>query len=77
MENSSITSYEKLDRAANWVVTSVASAFFASLERFSCINLSTSDIDDEDDEANDRSMMFSKIDAIDDAESDPDNWSLV
>jgi len=31
---------------ATWVGTSVTSAFFASLERCSCINLSTDDDDD-------------------------------
>lgn len=33
---------------AIWLGSSVSSAFFASLERFSCINLSTTDFDDED-----------------------------
>ncbi|GLT41502.1 hypothetical protein SLA2020_155610 [Shorea laevis] len=42
---------------ASWVGTSVATAFFASLERCSCINLSTSD-DIEDSEAHDRPLMF-------------------
>ena len=55
-------SCEKLDRMANWVGTSVATAFFASLERCSCINLSTTDIDDEEDEeeAKDRPLMLTK-----------------
>ncbi|XP_039792029.1 uncharacterized protein LOC120657692 [Panicum virgatum] len=35
---------------ATWVGTSVASAFFASLERCSCINLSTDDDDEEEEE---------------------------
>ncbi|KAF8379750.1 hypothetical protein HHK36_029199 [Tetracentron sinense] len=59
MENNSLISFEKLDQLANWVGTSVASAFFASLERCSCINLSTTDVDDEE-EANDRPLMLSK-----------------
>uniref|UniRef100_A0A7N0UHQ2 Uncharacterized protein n=1 Tax=Kalanchoe fedtschenkoi TaxID=63787 RepID=A0A7N0UHQ2_KALFE len=57
------TSCEKLDRMASWVGTSVATAFFASLERCSCINLNTSDIDDDDDddeEAKDRPLMLTK-----------------
>ncbi|KMZ61288.1 unknownprotein [Zostera marina] len=33
---------------AIWLGSSVSSAFFASLEKFSCINLSTTDYDDED-----------------------------
>lgn len=45
-----------LDRAATWVGSNVASAFFASLERCSCINLSTIDIDD--DENDDRPLMY-------------------
>ncbi|KAK2992763.1 hypothetical protein RJ640_023276 [Escallonia rubra] len=64
MESSSLTSYEKLDRLANWVGTSVASAFFASLERCSCVNLSTSDTDDEDEEeAKDRPLMLTNLSA--------------
>lgn len=59
MENTRLTSCEKLDRMANWVGTSVASAFFASLERCSCINLSTNDSDD-DEEAKDRPLMLTK-----------------
>jgi len=47
----------KLDRAAVWVGTSVVSAFFASLERCSCITLSTTDTEDEE-EAKDRPLMF-------------------
>ncbi|KAJ9679581.1 hypothetical protein PVL29_021489 [Vitis rotundifolia] len=45
---------------ATWVNTSVASAFFASLERCSCINLSTIDMSDNNDgeEAKDRSLML-------------------
>ncbi|KAF8412093.1 hypothetical protein HHK36_000047 [Tetracentron sinense] len=59
MENCSFMSCEKLDRMATWVGTSVASAFFASLERCSCITLSTTDIEDEE-EAKDRPLMFTK-----------------
>lgn len=43
-------------RMANWLGASVASAFFASLDRFSCINVATAD--DEDEEANDRPLML-------------------
>ncbi|KAJ8753457.1 hypothetical protein K2173_019856 [Erythroxylum novogranatense] len=48
-------SYDKL----KWVGTSVATAFFASLERCSCINLSTSDDAEDAEEAHDRPLMFS------------------
>ncbi|KAH0435602.1 hypothetical protein IEQ34_009632 [Dendrobium chrysotoxum] len=60
MENTSHVSCDKLDRMANWLGTSVVSAFFASLERCSCINLSTTDNED-DDEAKDRvPLMLTK-----------------
>ncbi|MQL84186.1 hypothetical protein Taro_016668, partial [Colocasia esculenta] len=59
MENSGFLSCEKLDRMANWVGASVASAFFASLERCSCINLSTTD-NEEEEEAKDRPLMLTK-----------------
>ncbi|RAL39794.1 unnamed protein product [Cuscuta campestris] len=56
MENSNI---EKLDGLARWVGSSVASAFFASLERCSCVNLNTSDSDNEDgEEAKDVPLML-------------------
>jgi len=42
-----LISCDKLDRVANWVGTNVASAFFASLERCSCINLTTTDTEDD------------------------------
>ncbi|XVE77299.1 hypothetical protein DITRI_Ditri13aG0051200 [Diplodiscus trichospermus] len=60
MESScSFISCDKLDRIAYWVGNNMASAFFASLERCSCINLSTTDFDDEE-EANDRPLMLTK-----------------
>ncbi|PKA51058.1 hypothetical protein AXF42_Ash007715 [Apostasia shenzhenica] len=56
-ENGGVTSY------ATWVGTSLASAFFASLERFSCINLATNDPDEEiEEEAKDRPLMLSAHD---------------
>ncbi|KAK9279629.1 hypothetical protein L1049_013308 [Liquidambar formosana] len=78
MENSycGFMSCDKLDRVANWVGTSVASAFFASLERCSCINLSTTDAEDEE-EAKDRPLMLTKPavvpDARDSTSDDPHN----
>ncbi|CAH1447800.1 unnamed protein product [Lactuca virosa] len=57
-------SCDKIDRMANWVGNSVASAFFTSLERCSCINLSTSHDDfdegDDEEEAKDRPLMLTK-----------------
>lgn len=66
MENNcgGFISCEKLDRMANWVGTSVATAFFSSLERCSCINISTAHDDDDEDkdeeEAKDRPLMLTK-----------------
>lgn len=60
-ENTAITTTTtptgKLFMVANYVGASVVSAFFTSLERCSCINLSTSDNDDEED-AMDRGLIF-------------------
>ena len=62
MENSTETAPTTLDRVASWVGASVASAFFASLERWSCINLSATDSDDEDEEeTKDRPLMLTQI----------------
>ncbi|KAK8945228.1 hypothetical protein KSP39_PZI008145 [Platanthera zijinensis] len=58
MEKTSLTLCEKLNRMVNWLSTVVASAFFASLERCSCINLSTND--DDDDEAKDRPLILGR-----------------
>lgn len=46
--NQSMISREKLDQAASWVSSTVVSAFFSSLERFSCVNVATNDPEDED-----------------------------
>ncbi|XP_031391280.1 uncharacterized protein LOC116203613 [Punica granatum] len=48
----------KIDQLATWLGATVASAFFSSLERFSCVNVSTTDLDDEEDEANDRPLTL-------------------
>ncbi|KZV31017.1 hypothetical protein F511_18121 [Dorcoceras hygrometricum] len=64
MEESSVNTasyYEKVDGLARWFGTSVAAAFFASLERCSCVNLTTSDTDDEDEEAKDRPLMLTNL----------------
>ncbi|XP_078441734.1 uncharacterized protein LOC144711622 [Wolffia australiana] len=76
MENSSFMTCEKLDRVANWVGSSVASAFFASLERCSCINLSTTDNEDEE-EAKDRPLMLTKPIIHDAPDELPANASFV
>ncbi|CAF2125180.1 hypothetical protein BRARA_C02646 [Brassica rapa] len=53
--NLSTASLEKLDQAASWFGATVISAFFASLERCSCVNLSTFDDDDDDEDDNEES----------------------
>lgn len=61
-DNTSIIPYDALNGLANWLGTSVASAFFASLERFSCVNLNTAESDDEDEEeAKDRPLMLTNL----------------
>ncbi|CAF2027590.1 hypothetical protein Bca4012_080250 [Brassica carinata] len=45
----STTSMEKINQAASCVSASFISAFFASLERCACVNLSTSHDDEDDD----------------------------
>uniref|UniRef100_A0A6N2L2D2 Uncharacterized protein n=1 Tax=Salix viminalis TaxID=40686 RepID=A0A6N2L2D2_SALVM len=62
--NCNFMSCEKLDRVASWVGVNVASAFFASLERCSCINLNTTDFED-DEEAKDRPLMLTNPSAHD------------
>ncbi|CAK7335780.1 unnamed protein product [Dovyalis caffra] len=57
----SIVSVENLNSVANWVSATVISAFFSSLERFSCVNVATTDPDDDDDddEGHDRPLALS------------------
>jgi len=68
--NSGILLYEKMEGYVLWVGTGVALAFFASLERCSCIHLHTTEkeedgSDDEDpEETKDRPLMFSCPDAL-------------
>ncbi|CAN4089523.1 unnamed protein product [Withania somnifera] len=64
-------SYEKLDGLARWFGTSVASAFFASLERCSCVNLNTNESDEE--EAKDRPLMVYTLPSHLDSCSPPTN----
>ncbi|THU55174.1 hypothetical protein C4D60_Mb11t03780 [Musa balbisiana] len=55
------STYESAGGMAWWVGASVVSAFFASLERCSCINLSTAEDEyDEPEEAKDRPLMLTK-----------------
>lgn len=48
----------KIDQLASWLGATLASAFFSSLERFSCVNVSTTDLDEDEDEANDRPLTL-------------------
>ncbi|GAA0154356.1 hypothetical protein LIER_12358 [Lithospermum erythrorhizon] len=55
MDNSNGTS----EGFARWVGMSVAAAFFASMDRCSCVNLATFESDDEDcEEVEGRPIMF-------------------
>ena len=51
--NGGILSYGNMEGYAMWVATGVASAFFASLERCSCIHLHTAEDDGDYDEEED------------------------
>ncbi|KAG2680764.1 hypothetical protein I3843_11G113800 [Carya illinoinensis] len=48
--NNNTVSRETLDLVAGWFGSTVVSAFFSSLERFSCLNLSTTDPEDDYDD---------------------------
>ncbi|KAJ4840931.1 hypothetical protein Tsubulata_001138 [Turnera subulata] len=50
VSTTSIVSMENVNQVASWVSSSVVTAFFNSLERFSCVNISTMDPDDDDDD---------------------------
>ncbi|KAG6508347.1 uncharacterized protein LOC121981763 [Zingiber officinale] len=66
------TTYERLGGIASWVGASVVSAFFASLERCSCINLSTTEDDsDELEEAKERPLVLTKPVLHDDEDPKP------
>ncbi|GMH18345.1 hypothetical protein Nepgr_020186 [Nepenthes gracilis] len=61
-DGASITPYGRIYTVANYVGSTVVSAFFASLERCSCIDLGTSDLDDEEEEeeeSKERPLMMS------------------
>ncbi|KAL6526997.1 hypothetical protein OROGR_016087 [Orobanche gracilis] len=64
MENATETAsyYEKIDGLARWLGTSVAAAFFASLERCSCVNVETDGEDEE--EAHDRPLILTDLGSV-------------
>ncbi|OIT30998.1 hypothetical protein A4A49_11677 [Nicotiana attenuata] len=62
-QNCSFISCEKLDKMANRIGTSMASVFFASLIRCSCINISTFHDEDDEEEAKDRPLLLTKHDS--------------
>ncbi|PRQ16632.1 hypothetical protein RchiOBHm_Chr7g0186341 [Rosa chinensis] len=61
--NNAIISRETIDSVAGWVSATVSSAFFSSLERFSCVNVATTDADedDDDDEAAHRPLALTDL----------------
>ncbi|PKU73353.1 hypothetical protein MA16_Dca011043 [Dendrobium catenatum] len=72
VENGGDTSYEKLESMATWVVSSISSAFFASLDCFFCINLSTSDLDEDiEEEAKDLPLVHSAQNSSDYRSDEP------
>uniref|UniRef100_A0A0E0D4G3 Uncharacterized protein n=1 Tax=Oryza meridionalis TaxID=40149 RepID=A0A0E0D4G3_9ORYZ len=57
-----------LDRVAGWVGGGIAAAFFASLERCSCVNVRTHDeLDDETTDSEVPLIMFDVVDGSGDA----------
>ncbi|CAA0827447.1 Unknown protein [Striga hermonthica] len=64
MENSIETTscYDKVDGLARWLGTSVAAAFFASLERCACVNIET--IGEDDDEDDERPLMLTNLGSV-------------
>lgn len=60
--NNSILSRETIDQVTSWFSATVSSAFFSSLERFSCVNVATMDADDDDDdEASHRPLALTNL----------------
>ncbi|GFP93672.1 hypothetical protein PHJA_001511600 [Phtheirospermum japonicum] len=64
MENTTETAsyYDKMDGLARWLGASVAAAFFASLDRCSCVNVETDGEDEE--EAHDRPLMLTDLGSV-------------
>ncbi|XP_008650295.1 uncharacterized protein [Zea mays] len=60
--NGGFLSYGNMESYAMWVATGVASAFFASLERCSCIHLHTveDDADEEEEDLEEARRSFSR-----------------
>lgn len=77
MENTggAVSYYEKMDGLARWFGTSVAAAFFASLDRFSCVNVATYDDEDEE-EAKDRPLMLTAINSLSSTASYSTNYNV-
>ncbi|KAK4747943.1 hypothetical protein SAY87_014529 [Trapa incisa] len=48
----------RIDQLTSWLGATLASAFFSSLERFSCVNLSTVDFDEDEDEVDGCPITF-------------------
>ena len=73
MENHGQSTCEKLNGVAGTLGAYVASAFFASLERCSCINLETADDFDavEELESHDRPLMLSNSRSVNLADHRP------
>ncbi|RAL51478.1 hypothetical protein DM860_010980 [Cuscuta australis] len=77
MENTSVVPYDKLDGLARWFGSSVAAAFFSSLERFSCVNLATYDTDDEEEESDSAAVAVSEGNNPSLGVPDPNNVSAA
>lgn len=77
MENNGIISREKIDQMATWLGSTVSSAFFSSLERFSCVNVATSDPDNDDDDDDDYSVSTTATATVNNPNSSVQNSNDV
>ncbi|CAL5214997.1 unnamed protein product [Lathyrus oleraceus] len=75
--NGSLISREKIDQMATWVGSTVSSAFFSSLERFSCVNVATSDPDNDEDDDDDYSGSTTATTTVDNPNSSVQNTNDV
>ncbi|KAI5070631.1 hypothetical protein GOP47_0014974 [Adiantum capillus-veneris] len=80
--NKTIENAKKLEKVASWVKGGLASAFFASLEKCSCIHLATTDEDNDDADAGEtdrthlmRSCKADGIALVVEDEASVQNWA--
>ncbi|KAL5052800.1 hypothetical protein RYX36_033482, partial [Vicia faba] len=75
--NGSLISREKIDQMATWLGSTVSSAFFSSLERFSCVNVATSDPYNDEDDDDDYSVSTTATTAVNNPNTSVQNTNDV